>query len=234
MDQRAHDVEEDLKSILQTRLALGDKIQTLERHVEATVESTKMAALDALDMARNRAASFIESTTNHLNPTVQAGRRPWIMVGSAIAIGFFAGLLEQRRRAGIYRYYPSTAHAADVMPESGRSREPKGVYPFYGREHPRPPTATSLRWSADESDEKETPRSQTALKDAWKPLQSLWDELAHEVSQERDRLQHAALHAGRSFIHDIVRLAGQSLVDRLSRSIGPGVSSQAYRRAPYE
>src|SRR5690242_19312208 len=131
MDQRTHDVEKDLKNILQTRMALGDKIQTLERHVEATVESTKMAALDALDLARNKAATFIESTTNHLNPAVQAGRRPWMMVGSAIAVGFFAGLLEQRRRAGVYRYYPPASHAADVMPERGRSREPKGVYPFY-------------------------------------------------------------------------------------------------------
>ena len=236
MDQRAHDVEEDLKNILQTRLALGDKIHTLERHVEATVESTKMAALDALDLARNRAAGFIESTTNHLNPTVQAGRRPWIMVGSAIAVGFFAGLLEHRRRAGVYRYYPPRAHAPDVMPESGRSREPEGVYPFYGREHARPTIAASLRWSADESDgdEMDSPRSRTALKDAWKPLQSLWDELAQEVAQERDRLQHTVFLAGRSFVHDIVRLAGQSLVDQLSRSIGPGVSSQGYRRAPYE
>ena len=87
MDQRAHDVEEDVKHILRTRLALEDKIDTLERRVEATVESTKMAALDALDLARNKAAGFIESTTHQLNPTVQAGRRPWIMIGSAIALG---------------------------------------------------------------------------------------------------------------------------------------------------
>ena len=63
MDQRAHDVEEDVRNILQTRLALADKIQKLERHVEATVESTKMAALDALELAKNRAAGFIESAT---------------------------------------------------------------------------------------------------------------------------------------------------------------------------
>jgi ElaB/YqjD/DUF883 family membrane-anchored ribosome-binding protein len=118
MDQRTHDVEEDLKNILQTRLALADKIESLERHVEATVESTKMAALDALDLARNRAAGFIESTTNQLNPTVQAGRRPWIMVGGAIAVGLLAGILEQRRRGRVYRYYPPDAHPADVIPEA--------------------------------------------------------------------------------------------------------------------
>ena len=51
MDQRAHDVEEDLKNILQTRLALADKIQTLERRVQETVQTSKTVALDALDQA---------------------------------------------------------------------------------------------------------------------------------------------------------------------------------------
>lgn len=229
MDQRAHDVEEDLKSILQTRLALADKIQTLERHVEATVESTKMAALDALDLARNKAAGFIESTTNHLNPAVQGGRRPWIMVGSAIAIGLFAGLIEHRRRAGVYRYYPPDADAADVMPEDGRSDEPRGVYPFYGREEARP--FRSRRWSAGA--EAELPRSESALSEVWKPLLSLWDEFKEEAGQERDRLQNAVLLAGRSFIQDLVRIAGQSMLDQFSRSSGSGISRQEHRRSPY-
>jgi hypothetical protein len=89
MDQRAHDVEEDVKSILQTRLALADKIETLERHVEATVESTKAAALDALDLARNRAAGFIERTTQQLNPSVQAwaARSRWDFVPASSNTG---------------------------------------------------------------------------------------------------------------------------------------------------
>ncbi len=137
MDQRAHDVEEDLKNILQTRLALADKIQTLERRVEETVQTTKAAALDALDQAKNKAADLIESTTQQLNPSVQAGRRPWIMVGTAIAVGFLAGLAEQHRRGSkVYRYYPPDADGADVMPEKGQPDLPSGVYPFYGREAP--------------------------------------------------------------------------------------------------
>ena len=81
MDQRAHDVEEDIKNILQTRLSLSDKIDTLERHVDATVESTKSAALDALDLARNKAAGFIESTTRH-----PARERERIMIASLAAL----------------------------------------------------------------------------------------------------------------------------------------------------
>jgi hypothetical protein len=183
MDQRAHDVEEDLKNILHTRLALADKIDMLERQVKATVESTKMAALDALDLARHKAAGFIESTTHHLNPSVQARRRPWIMVGGAIALGLFAGIIEQRRRAsGVYRYYPPAAGGADVMPEDGQSQEPRGVYPFYGREKARPRTSR-FRFD-DRSEGGGSESAQTAMPEILKPLRSLWDELRVEVTQE--------------------------------------------------
>ena len=228
MDQRAHDVEEDVRNILKTRLALADKIQTLERHVEATVESTKAAALDALDLARNKAAGVIESTTHQLNPSVQAGRRPWIMVGTAVAVGFFAGLIEHRRRAsGVYHYYPEEADAADVMPEDGQSHERGGVYPFYGREKARP-------YAGVFDDQSGRPRSGAEASNAWKPLRTLWDDLTREVLQERDRLQNAVLCAGRSFIQDLVRIAGESLLDQLTRSDGSAPSRYEQRRARYE
>jgi hypothetical protein len=232
MDQRAYDVEEDLKDILKTRLALADKLDALERRVQATVESTKMAAFDALDLARNKAAGFIESTSHHLNPSVQAGRRPWVMVGSAIAIGLFAGLIERRRRASrVYRYYPPHAEGADVMPEDGRSRESSGVYPFYGREESRP--RTSPFHFDDRPERSISERAQTAIPEILKPLRSMWDDLRMEIAKERDRLQHTVLHTGRSFIQDLVRIAGQSLLDQLSRPGGTG-HSRGPRRTRYE
>jgi ElaB/YqjD/DUF883 family membrane-anchored ribosome-binding protein len=228
MDQRAHDVEEDVKNILQTRLALADKIETLERQVEATVESTRAAAWDALDLAKNKAAGFLERTTHHLNPSVQAGRRPWIMVGTAVAIGLFAGLIEQRRRgSGVYRYYPPDADAADVMPEDGRAREPRGVYPFYGREQARSGGERRARVDYLEQRSRGTETS-----DMWKPVRELWDDLTAEVVQERNRLQDAALHVGRSFLQDVVRVAGQSLLDQLSRSGGSGAAYRPVQRRP--
>jgi ElaB/YqjD/DUF883 family membrane-anchored ribosome-binding protein len=230
MDQRAHDVEEDLKNILETRLALGDKIQALERRVEETVETTKSAALDALDLARNRAADFIESTTHHLNPSIQAGRRPWIMIGSAIAVGFFAGLIEHRRRSsGVYRYYPPDADGADVEPEKSSADLPSGVYPFYGREAPRSVTGGRRRERAGDG-----PAAESRMSELWKPLRSFWDELTDDLARERSRLLNTALHTGRSFIQDIVRIAGQSLLDQLSRPGGTAASRPGQRRTRYE
>jgi hypothetical protein len=228
MDQRAHDVEEDLKDILRTRLALGDKIQSLERRVEETVYGTKAAALEALDLARNKAADFIESTTYQLNPSVQAVRRPWLMVGSAIAVGVFAGLMEQRRRTGVYRYYPARADAADVMPENGEADVPRGVYPFYGREQlPSEARANRPRIEADS-------RSSTRMSDVMRPLRTAWDELIGELAHERHRLQETALYAGRCFIQDIVRIAGQSILDQLSQAGGSASQSDGHRRSRYE
>ena len=230
MDQRAHDVEEDVKHILQIRLALADKIDTLERQMEATVESTKAAALDVLDLARDKAAGFIDYTTEQLNPSVQARRRPWIMVGSALALGFFAGMLERRQRdSRIYRYYPPEAGAADVMPEDGRSHEPRGVYPFYGREEARP-SAGDKRSNLPV----ERSRPQPAMSERWKPLRTLWEEIADDVVRERDKLRNTVLLAGRSFIQDIVQMAGQSLLDQLGRSGESQPGRQGPRRVRYE
>lgn len=151
------------------------------------------------------------------------------MVGSAIALGFVVGLVEhRRRRSGVYRYYPPDADGADVMPEDGESREPRGVYPFYGREETRPYAG---RRRFDEPSE--GPRSHAAIpamSDGWKPLRAFWEDLTAEVAQERDRLQNTVLQAGRSFIQDMIRIAGQSLLDQLSRSGGPGAARRSERR----
>ena len=218
MDQRAHDVEEDLKNILHTRLALAQKIQLLEKRVEDTVQGTKAAALATLDFARNKAVDFIEAATYHMNPSVQANRRPWIMVGGAIAVGFVAGLIERRRRAsGVYPYYPPKAAGADVMPSQAREAEvPRGVYPFYSGQDQGPIHRPSGRSERLNKRMEYRPRSTGWISDVWRPLFSLWDELAGELAQERTRLQRAALHVGHSFVRDVARIAGQILLDRLN------------------
>lgn len=214
MDQRAHDVEEDLKNILHTRMVLADKIQLLEERVADIVHGTKAAALGVLDLARNKAVDFIESASHNMNPSLQAARRPWIMVGSAVAVGFLAGLLEQRRRpSGVYPYYPPEAAGAPVMPspERGQAEIPSGVYPFYSAQGGPPSRRRSVRFERPRRPMEDGRRSI-----GW--IAALWGELADELTQERTRLQRAVLYAGRSFIHDVVRIAGQSLLDQLDTS----------------
>jgi hypothetical protein len=118
------------------------------------------------------------------------------------------------------------------MPDDGRSHEPSGVYPFYGREESRP---RSSRFHFDDRSDRSAPeQAQMGIPEILKPLWSLWDEFRVEVAQERDRLQNAALHTGRSFIQDLVRIAGQSLLDQLSRPGGSRDSRQSPSPTRYE
>ena len=218
MDQRAHAVEADLKNILNTRLALAYKLQLLEKQVEDTVRGTKAATLATLDLAKSKTVEFIEAVTYNLNPPVLAGRRPWIMVGGAVAVGFVASLMEQRRRtSGVYPYYPPKAKGTKVMPSPGRGRAdvPSGVYPFYSAEEQHPARASGRsRGSSNRVEDRR--RSTERVSDVWRSWLSLWDELTGDLIQERMRLQRAVLHAGRSFIHDLTRIAGQTLLDQLN------------------
>ncbi|HKC93368.1 MAG TPA: hypothetical protein VKB81_05020 [Nitrospira sp.] len=228
MDKRTHNVEEDLKHILHIRMSLGHKIDLLEKRVEETVQGTKSVALAALDFARSKAADFIESAVYQLNPTVQAARRPWMMVGGAVAVGLIAGLIEQRRRrAGVYPYYPPQAEGADVMPSPGHEQTDvsRGVYPFYSGQEQLPAPRSFGPSARPRRRTQPSPRSRGWTADVWRPLFSLWEELAGELTQERLRLQGAVLIAGRSFVRDIVRIAGQALLDQLQR---PGSMSQRH------
>ena len=228
MDKRTHDVEEDLKHILHTRMSLDHKMDLLEKRVEETVQGTKAVALAALDFAKIKAADFIESAAYHMNPTVQAARRRWMIVGGAVAVGLIAGLIEQRRRrGGVYPYYPPQAEGADVMPSPGREQTdvPRGVYPSYtGQEQLPAPRSFGLS-DRPRRRMQPSPRSSGWTSEVWRPLFSLWEELAGELTQERLRLQGAVLFAGRSFVRDVARIAGQALLDQLNR---PGSMSQRH------
>ncbi len=215
MDHKTSDVEEDLKEILRTRLALAEKIQLLEQRVEETVQGTKSAALDVIQQARNTAVDFVETTTKAIDPRVQAGQRPWILLGSAMAVGFLTGFLEHRRKSGVYPYYPPKAHGAEVMPSHGNGQAQGGVYPFYpGSSYPG-----SSEQSGETMDDGQS-AADRAL-DVLKPMASLWNDLTEEFTKERERIQHAALETGKAFVRDVGRIMVQSLVDSLSRPGAP-------------
>jgi hypothetical protein len=218
MDQRTSDVEADLKNILQTRLALADKLQLLERRVEESVMGTRTAALDIITHAKNTAVDFVESTTAQLNPVTQAQRRPWLLVGGAIAVGLLAGWFDQRRKSsGRYTYAPPQAHPAEVMPSEGRAEPRPGVYPFY-------PADEQLGHERARQSPGPGGRIKETAARTLNELSSVWGDVAGELSKERARLQGAAFEAGRTFLHELAHIAVQSVIDSLGRRPGPRVS----------
>jgi hypothetical protein len=203
-------------------MALADKLELLEQRVEEKVQGTRMAAMDVITHAKNTAMELVETTTQQFNPTVQAGRRPWLLVGGAVAIGFLAGWMDQRRRSsGVYPYYPRAAHAADVMPEDeGREQEP-GVYAYY-------PPQEQAAHRAGNGRGPRGGRSFLEASDALTRASSVWDELTGQLARERERVMAAALETGRTFVQDLAHIVAQSLIDAmLERS--PGRQEREHR-----
>ena len=110
MDQREHDVEEDLKNILHTRMALAEKVQSLEQRVRDTVRSTRETAMDTLETVKKQAVQWMASSTGRLGQLgsfAMLARRssmPSLIAGSVVGIGLLAVWMKQgkrHRRSGV-------------------------------------------------------------------------------------------------------------------------------------
>jgi hypothetical protein len=231
MDQREHDVEEDLKSILRIRMDLADKIQSLEQRVEDTVRCTRETAMDTIDAAKNKAMQWMISPTDRLGSFDMLARRPSIIAGGVVGLSLLTLWMTQgrpHRRSGVYPYYPPRAKGADVVPQGKRS----GVYPYYP---PRAEDTTGM--SQGEGSRQRTGESTDLTEDRlvssnpgpnrresdeehMSPLRQQLAEFVHgvksELTEERVRVQQAALQIARSFARDMVHFAGQSLVSLMN------------------
>lgn len=94
--RKTTDIEEDLRRILVTRVALTDKIGMLERRVDETIERTKMAARDVIVQVQNTSAKAIHLTAARVKPVVHAAQRPWLLVGVVMSAGLVAGYIYKR------------------------------------------------------------------------------------------------------------------------------------------
>ena len=92
MDQRTRDVEEDLKSILHTRLALGEKVNLLGQEIERVVYTTKAQAVQATRHPWSTAFKLFFSVGRF------AGRRGLVILGSAAVAGLLMARQRQRER----------------------------------------------------------------------------------------------------------------------------------------
>lgn len=249
MDQRELDVEEDVKNILRTRMALAEKVQSLERRVQDTVRCTRETAMDTLDVAKKKAVQWMASPTGRLGSFIMQARRPSMpsmIAGGVVGIGLLAIWMKQGnrlRRSGVYPYYPPQTQGADVVPAEERS----GVYPYYPRRAEGAdvmPQSEDSRQGDGESNSiydrqsntnRETTRKESGEADSFS-LRSQVSEfvngLKNELTQERVRVQKATLQVARSFARDMVHFAGQSLVALVEqlRAGGPARSRQDQQR----
>lgn len=206
MDQRTTPIDQDLKDIVDTRVAIAEKLELLEQRIIDTAEGATMKFSRILEETTETVNQMVDKTKSALDPIHKVDEYPWLMLGGAICAGFAIGLMESRsrsQRSGVYPYYPSGARASRVMPESARQAgaatdKADGIYDYY-------PTGP-------QSQTAQTARTQT----------SVWDSMSREFSQEAEQAKSVLLQVGRSLMMELAR----KMVPEIARSFGLNVSSQ--------
>lgn len=205
MDQRTTAIDQDLKDIVDTRVAIAEKLELLEQRIIDTAEGATMKFSRMLEETTEHVNQMVDKTKSALNPIHKVDEYPWIMLGGAICAGFAIGLMESRsrsQRSGVYPYYPAGARASRVMPESAREARAgngsaDGVYDYYP--------------SGSQSQTAHTARSQTTV----------WESMSHEFSQEAEQAKGVLLQVGRSLMMELAR----KMLPEIARSFGVHLSS---------
>ena len=203
MDQRTTTIDQDLKDIVDTRVAISEKLELLEQRIRDTAEGATMKFSRMLDETSQSVNQMVDKTKAALDPVHKVDEYPWLMLGGAVAAGFLIGLMDARNRyrSGVYPYYPAGAHASHVMPEEGRQKQAEssrreGVYEYY-------PSRPSPGRQAE--------RKQT----------SMWDSIVKEFSQEAEQAKSVLIEVGRSVMMEMAR----KMVPEIARSFGVHLSS---------
>ena len=205
MDQRTSTLDQDLKDIVDTRVAIAEKLELLEQRIKDTAEGATMKFSRMLDETTQSVNQMVDKTKAALDPIHKVDEYPWLMLGGALCVGYAIGLLESRtrsQRSGVYPYYPSGAHASRVMPEVARQEgtaadQADGVYDYY-------PTG---------------PRSQKSQETDHRT--TVWDSMSREFSQEAEQAKTVLLQVGRSLMLELAR----KMMPEIARSFGVNLSS---------
>lgn len=209
MDQRTSAIDEDLKDIVHSRVAIAEKLDLLEQRIKHTAEGATMTFSSMLDQTTETVNKMVDKTKAALDPIHKVEEYPWLMLGSALCAGFAIGLLESRTRSqrnGVYPYYPPGAKASRVMPESARqtgtsdqatSDQRKGVYDYY-------PTG-----------------SQSYAMRSAQERTSVWDSMSQEFKDEAEGAKNTLMQVGRSLMFEVAR----KMMPEIARSFGVNLSA---------
>lgn len=219
MDQTDDRIEQDIKNILQSRVAISEKLEMLEQRVEEKMERSRMAVKDLVDHTAGVVEGMMDKTKQTMDPLHQFSQRPWVMLGAAVLLGYLAGLVETRMRSsGVYSYYTPETEGATVMPPGSRAERTspeEGVYPYY-------PTGQGRQSGA---------RSRPMT-----PHMSFLQDVSDGLMEEVDHIKAGVIAAGRVFLRDvsthIVPSLLHSLGDRVMKSAGSPERTSPFR-PPY-
>lgn len=204
MDHRTSAIDQDLKNIAQTRIAIAEKLNVLEQQITHRVEDVTMTCSDMLNRATDNIGAFVDKTKAVVDPAHRIDRHPWLMLGGALCAGCAIGLIEQgnrRPRRGIYPHYPPGVRGPRVMPAPAQrnadSRQADGVYDYYPHE------------------------SQSSVKRTDGNTSSLWSSLSREFGPDTEETKQMVLQVGRTLLFELARKA----MPEIARTLGVTLSA---------
>jgi hypothetical protein len=195
MDKGADRIAQDIKDIIQTRIAIAEKLGTIEQHVGFTMQHARIMMTQVANKTTSSVHETLKATKEAFDPRIHVTRHPWVFVGGTLVLGYAVGAFYRRgwRIDGVIPYYPRGAKGAAVMPTSGSpssERQESGVYPFY-------PDRESDNAS------KEQGRSDRF---------TLWAELERVLQEELGVVRSGFVRFGRGLLHEMLRQAVPALV----------------------
>lgn len=200
MDNR---IAQDINDIVQTRMAIAEKLDAIEHHVEATMQHARTVMTQVADKTTSSLRETMQATREAVDPHVHASRHPWMFVGGALVLGYAVGTFYRngwRTRRGVVPYYPPGAKGAAVMPtnDSPTSERDPGVYPFYSHSDSSRTTPEHSRENRERSDHP-----------------TVWTELERAFQDELGIVRTSAIRFGRGLLRDMVRQTIPLLVHML-------------------
>ena len=195
MDKGADRIAQDIKEIVQTRIAIAEKLGAIEQHVGSTMQHARTMMTQVADKTTSSVHETLKATKEAFDPRVHVARHPWVFVGGTLVLGYAVGTLYRRgwRIDGVVPYYPRGAKGAAVMPTSdspSSEQQDPGVYPFYPHRE------------ADNAS-KEQGRSDRL---------TLWTELERVLQDELGVVRSGFVRFGRGLLHEMLRQAVPALV----------------------
>ena len=81
----------------ETRASLSEKLETLEQQVVHSVHGATSAVHDTVESVKDAVHDTVATVKETFDLPLQVRRRPWVMVGGSIALGYLGGCLLHRR-----------------------------------------------------------------------------------------------------------------------------------------
>ena len=195
MDKGADRIAQDIKDIVQTRIAIAEKLGAIEQHVGSTMQHARTTMTQVADKTTSSVHETLKATKEAFDPRVHVTRHPWVFVGGTLVLGYAVGALYRRgwRIDGVVPYYPRGTKGAAVMPTSGSpssEQQDPGVYPFYPHRE-----ADNASKAHDRSDRL-----------------TLWTELERVLQDELGVVRSGFVRFGRGLLHEMLRQGVPALV----------------------